>query len=177
MRHTLIAYALTLLIITVSMPADKPEETPKRKVDFEVRETNFVGGTVLTVNKDSIMIVEPRKPPVNYPFHDRLASGTVQKKANESHSHFVSDIKVGDIVTLGIVDENKQKFCIDLSIYERPGGEIPPTQVVDKERPWYKFRNAEIAFRDKGIPIPEHVKPILNLPPPIPKETPEPMKK
>lgn len=45
--------------------------------------------------------------------------------------------------------------CADIRIVERPGGNIPRGQIVDKLCPYHERRNAEIALRDKGTPIPE----------------------
>ena len=72
---------------------------------------------------------------------------------------------------MGVITENKQVYCVDIGIFERPEGLIPPSQVVDKERPWYQWQNAQIAFRDKGIPIPEHLKPRVIPDPPRKRRT------
>lgn len=72
---------------------------------------------------------------------------------------------------MGVITENKQAYCVDIGIFERPEGLIPPSQVVDKERPWYQWQNAQIAFRDKGIPIPDHLKPRVIHDPPRKRRT------
>ena len=168
-----------LLVSALSYAADKPQEPPKRKIDFDASELKFASGRVLAVTKTSIMIkVENSGTPSGvktFPFHDRLASGTFQKGiVGESSTYLPTDVQAGDIVSLGVITENKQVFCVDISIGERPDGLIPASQVVDKERPWYQWMNAQIALRDKGIPIPEHLKPIKIPPPP---KTPDPLKK
>ena len=86
----------------------------------------------------------------------------------------MSDVEVGDFVALGVITESKQVFCVDICISERPGGLIPPSQIVDKEQPGYQWQNAQIAFRDKGTPIPEHLKPKV---PTVPVEKKDPPKK
>ncbi len=159
MRAFVLVCALTTLAANNAHADEKPNETPTRKVDFGPLEQKLDCGTVLAITKDSILIVDRRKPPVSYPFHDRLAAGTVHKKVTESMSYLVADIQAGDLVSLGVITENKQKFCVEIGIHERPGGILPPGQVVDKERPWYQWQNAQFAFRDKGTPIPEHLKP------------------
>ena len=155
---------------------DKPTALPTRQIDFDVIQRQSAFGKVLAITKDSILISPEGKPPVSYPFHDRLASGTVHKKVVEATSYKVSDIEAGDFVNLGLIAENKQNYCVDLNIVERPGGRIPAGQIVDKNRPWYQWVNAEIALRDKGIPIPEHLKPRAPPPPP-PTPTTDPLKK
>lgn len=174
MLQFVFVYLLTLLCVRVIPANETPKETSSRKIDFDLIEKKQDCGTVLAVTKDSIMIVNRGKAPVSYPFHDRLAAGTVQKKAGQSSSYLASDIKVGDLIGVGLVNENRQDFCVDLSICERPGGLIPPGQIVDKKMPWHEWQNAQIAFRDKGIPIPERL--IPKTPPPL-KETKDPPKK
>ena len=166
-----------LLVSALSSAADKPADPPtKRKVDFDAPELNLASGRVLAITKNSIMIdVERQQGVKTFPFHDRLASGTFQKGiVGESSTYLPTDVQAGDIVSLGVITENKQVFCVDISIGERPDGLIPASQVVDKERPWYQWMNAQIALRDKGIPIPEHLKPKTLPPPP---KTPDPLKK
>ena len=156
--------------------ADKPTETPTRKVDFDFGDVKLASGRVLAVTKTSILIdcqnTGGGKGPTSFPFHDRLAAGTVHKKVAEASSFRVCDVEVGDWVSLGTTTENKQVYCVDIFISERPGGFVPPSQVIKKERPWYQWQNAQIAFRDLGVPIPEHLKPKVpsigkesNLPP------------
>lgn len=160
MRLVCITVAM-LLVSPLSSAADKPADAPARKVDFDIAERTYRCGRVLAVSETSILIDVERKIGVtSIPFHDCLAIGKVHKKVVEGTSFKVSDIKVGDLVALGVITENKHVFCVDISISERPGGLLPPGQIVNKDRPWYQWRNAEIAFRDKGTPIPEHLKPV-----------------
>ena len=157
MRVIAICAALCL-VHSAATAVDAPVQST-RPVDFGLAQRESTYGQVLAVTKDSILICEPEKKPASYPFHDRLAAGTVHKKVVEATSYRVADIKAGDFVSLGLVKENKQDYCVDLAIRERPGGLIPAGQIVNKDRPAYQWMNAEIAFRDKGIPIPEHLKP------------------
>ena len=129
------------------------------KLDFDGSELVQTAGTVLALTDAEITIRDERKTVVAYPFHDRLADGIVHKKATEANSYRRYDVRVGDRVTLGLATENSKVFCVELSLTERPGGDVPAGVVVDQKRPWYQCRNAEIAFRDKGTPIPEHLKP------------------
>ncbi len=62
------------------------------------------------------------------------------------------------LVCLYTILGSKQTFCRGVSISERPGGLVPPGQIVDKQKPYHDRRNAQIAFRDKGTPIPDHLK-------------------
>ena len=175
MRSIITAAVLSLMLST-AVAGDTPAKLIEKQVDFDAIQLKTTYGQVLAVTKDSILICELEKKPASYPFHDRLVAGTVHKKVVEANSYRVSDIKAGDFVSLGLVKENNQDYCVDLAIRERPGGLIPAGQVVDKERPWYQWKNAQIAFRDKGTPIPEHLKPRAPPPPP-PTPTMDPLKK
>ena len=159
-------FGALLLLAQTSVADEKPSATPARKLDFEIHERERSYGTVLAVTKTSILICDERKGPVSFPFHDRLAAGGVHKKVCAASSYRASDIKVGDLVISGLMTENKQVFCVDLSIRERPGGLVPPGQVIDKKYTYHERLNAELAFRDKGTPIPEHLK---DYPPSMPR--------
>lgn len=137
---------------------EKPAEQ-ERKTDFDFTETVSVGGAVLAVTKDSILLSPEGQKPTTYPAHDRLAAGTVHKMAREARSYRLADVKAGDFVRLDTIVENKQTFCVAIQIWERPNGLVPAGQVDDKVNPYHKVRNADIAFRDKGTPVPEHLKP------------------
>ncbi len=160
MRFACLFGALLLLAPTYG-DDEKPPGARARKVDFEIHEREHSCGTVLAITKTSILINDERKGPLSFPFHDRLAAGGVHKKVCAATAYLVSDIKVGDIVISGLMTENKQVFCVDLSIRERPDGLVPPCQLSEKKCPYHECRNAEIAFRDKGTPIPEHLKPVI----------------
>jgi hypothetical protein len=151
--------------------AEDPKPAPKeRTIDFHRHEIYSLGGTVMAVTKETIMISPEGKPPVTLTFHDRLAAGGIQKHACAATSYLVSDVKVGDLVSLPTITENKQLYCVEISIWERPGGLVPPGQIVDKKQTFHDVRNAENAFRDKGTPIPEH---LIQVAPQLPNQVPE----
>ena len=155
--------------------AEDPKPAPKeRTIDFHRHEIYSLGGTVTAVNKETITISPEGKPFVTLTFHDRLAAGGIQKHAGPAKSYLVSDVKEGDLVSLSTITENKQLYCVEISIWERPGGLVPPGQIIDKKHPFHERRNAENAFRDKGTPIPEHLIPTF---PSAPKADPVPEKK
>ncbi len=143
-----------------TMLADAPAPAKaERKIEFGAEETKGVCGTVLAVTKDSILLAPTGNGPVTLPAHDCLAAGKVHKLVGHPCSYLLSDLKPGDIVALDTYVENKQTYCVAIQIFERPGGLVPPGQIVNKKKPYHEVRNADIAFRDKGTPIPEHLKP------------------
>ncbi len=169
MYRTLLC-ASALCVCSVVSAAEPDPPTVKRKVDFDSRETDRVGGIVLTVSNDTILLTTEGKAPTAYPFHDCLAAGKIHKLVTDPRSYLASDVKVGDVVSISTHVENKQVFCVEISIWERPGGLVPPGQIVNKKMPFHERRNADIALRDKGTPIPEHLKPVAPTAPPPDKK-------
>ena len=150
-----------LTATSIAGRADEPAK-PIRKTDFSPTETVHVGGTVAAVTKDAITMGPDQKAVTVYPAHDRLAAGKFQTSVSAGTSYLLTDRKVGDYIWLETVVENKQTFCIAIQITERPGGLVPPGQVVEKGlKTYHTVRNADIAFRDKGTPVPEHLKPMF----------------
>jgi len=157
-----------LLVASLTLLAEKPVQ-PVRKTAFDVSETICVGGTVLATTKDTIMLAHDNKVPTPYPVHDCLAAGKVHKLVSPGRSYLLADVKIGDFVWIDTIAENKQIYCVAIQIWERPGGLVPAGQVIEKgAKTYHTVRNADIAFRDKGTPIPEHLKP--KFPTLLPKE-------
>ncbi len=164
----ILAVTCALMATSFTGRADEPAK-PVRKTDFSPTETTHVGGTVVAVTKDAITMGPDKKAVTVYPAHDRLAAGKFQTSVSAGTSYLLTDVKVGDIVWLETVVVNEQTFCISIQISERPGGLVPPGQIVEKGlKTYHAVRNAEIAFRDKGTPVPEHLKPMF--PDTLPKE-------
>ena len=164
--------ALVLLLILGSLRADEKQPVKEvRKTSFDVSETGSADGIVLAVTKDSILITMEKAVPKTFPLHDLLAAGKVHKLVRACNSYGIADVKVGDMVELDTILENKQTYCVAICIYERPGGLIPAGQVVALKKTYHEVANARIAFRDKGTPIPEHLKPMFpSVPPVVPKK-------
>ena len=158
MKLTL-AMICALTATSIAGRAEEPAK-PVRKTDFSPTETVHVGGTVVAVTKDAITMGPEKKAVTVYPAHDRLAEGKFQTSVSAGTSYLLTDVKVGDYIWLETVVVNEQTFCISISIWERPGGLVPPGQVVEKGlKTYHTVRNADIAFRDKGTPVPDHLKP------------------
>ncbi len=149
---------ILMLLIGAVRSEDKQPVKPERKTSFNGTELGSAVGTVLAVTKDSIMIAKEGGGPTTYPAHDFLAAGKVHKLVTPANSYLLSDVKVGDIVDLRTFVENKQTYCVSICIDERPGGLVPAGQVLAKKKTYHEVRNAQIALRDKGTPIPDHLK-------------------
>ena len=160
LTRTLTTTCAAILIGTL-YAEDTPPAKPVRKTSFQVNETRTVEGTVLAVTKTSILIKKYKGLPTTYPAHDCLAAGKVHKFVRSANSYLLADVQAGDTVYIDTVVEDKQEYCVAIQLTERPRGLIPAGQIVDKERPYHECVNAFRAFRDKGTPIPEHLKPVI----------------
>jgi len=150
---------LILLLLTGDILAeDKQPAKAERKTSFNGTELGSAFGTVLAMTKDSILMTVEKGAPITFPMHDFLANGKVHKLVTPANSYLLSDVRVGDLVDLRTYVENKVTYCVSICIDERPGGLIPAGQVVEKKQPYYEWRNADIALRDNGTPIPDHLK-------------------
>lgn len=70
------------------------------------------------------------------------------------------DVKSGDVVLLQYDRNNGSDTCIDIMIYRRPGGTVPPLPGEDPKAPshHHEVMQAYQDWEEKGIPIPpEHV--------------------
>ena len=155
----------SIALLSTFVVAQEPGKPPDRKVDFKINETVPVEGFVLAVGKDTIFMTREGKTPGVYTVHDCLAAGKVHKLTRDANSYLLADIKVGDMITVDAIVENKQPFCVAISISERPGGLIPPSQKPDPKLPYHEKRNAKLEKRDNGTPIPEHSIPKLPIVP------------
>ena len=70
------------------------------------------------------------------------------------------DVKRGDIVNLGYTRTDGVDTCMDIVIYRRPGGKMPPVPGEDPQAPFHHHERMQ-AYQDweeKGTPIPpEHL--------------------
>ncbi len=172
MSQNALAVVALCIFVGILVADEKPAPNGERKTSFNFGGTAIVGGKVLAVTRDSILIAPERGKPITYPAHDFLAAGQAHKMVRAPNSYLLADLLVGDYVHLDTIIENKQTYCVAITISERPGGLIPAGQVVSKERTYHEVRNAIIALRDKGTPIPEHLQPKFPIaePPPINKK-------
>jgi hypothetical protein len=134
-------------------------------------------GTVTEVTKNSITILWPgEKKPKRFAASETLAAGKVAKVRREMpgvRSHHsvqwafmyrLSDVKVGDGVSINYAFIGGESICDHICIQRRPGGRVPPipdgaeplTTPAGKPRILYhEYMNAYWDLEDKGIPYPE----------------------
>lgn len=116
-------------------------------------------GHVVAISKTSITIADCIKPTLitTLPFDDALAKGKVDESAHDYNGYRVRDVEIGDVVNMTIVLYRKVAFCETIWICERPGGLVPESQKPYGLHPYHENRNAMIANRDHGVPIPSHL--------------------
>ncbi len=152
--------ALFALVLSIGClrAEDKQPAKAERKTSFNGTELGSAFGIVLAMTKDSILMTVEKGASITFPMHDYLAAGKVHKLVMPADYYLLSDVKVGDLFDLRTYVENKVTYCVSICIDERPGGLVPASQIVEKKQPYYEWRNDYIAFRDKGTPIPDHLK-------------------
>lgn len=130
----------------------------KPKHVFENGDIVHAEGVVVTISDESIVLAVPgEKVPRQYPAYYHLRMGKPRPGVSEGWGYRMSDVRIGDLVCLGIHRENKQDFCVQINISVRPNGLVPPSPVVDPElkKRYHVMRNESIANQRFGIPIPK----------------------
>lgn len=145
------------------------------------RPRRSTGGTVTEVGKDFITIkfhahietavhqapdgrvlklvdrVIPATEPMRYVIAQPLANGKPPLWFGDMYSYRVSDVLVGDHVTIGWSEQNGAKYCEMICIYNRPGGKIPPApgEPQDARWPWHEIQQARMDRLERGVPMPD----------------------
>jgi hypothetical protein len=115
-------------------------------------------GVVDKVTCDSIEMLDKKTNVVTvFPAHDALAAGKVHEGTRDTFGYRLKDVKVNDVVLIGVATEGGKQFCAEICIRERPGGEIPESQ-SPAQRPYHLKRQAEIDAEQKGIPVPANLR-------------------
>lgn len=97
---------------------------------------------------------------VTYPIHHRLRGGSFNQLEWEGYSYKRDDLKVGDIVTLRILNlDQKIDFCVSFSIRQRPGRKLPPPAKyrLGDWKPYHEKMDALDALEVSQIPLPRHL--------------------
>lgn len=141
----------------------QPPWAPKLVMPWEVPvECNIIDGVVLDVS-DKFIEIQPKGggKPVKFPPHILLATGKVVVWEQDAHAYLLADVKKGDIVAVATgrpsPEDVVQAFYI--MIRERPGGRIPPPRKLTGMCMYHRDEQALIDHRDKGTPLPEHLRP------------------
>jgi hypothetical protein len=167
-----------LVVITgqgVAQPEKSPKSRPVEEYDLSKktgdlgqyengRKTSFaspdrVWGAVASVSKDAIELwVAKGKPSVLYPAHVYLAAGKRHRlvDGDMGDGYYLRDVKVGDVVEIGVYKEGETTYCVDIRIRKRPGGKVPPEIKKDGEpSTWHDRQNCLHEFLDHDLPLPD----------------------
>jgi hypothetical protein len=158
-------------------------------------------GIVTEVTNYSITIQRPGEPPKRFAVSEVLTSGEVPRQPRltnrpgppylviEPYMYRLSDVKVGDWVSIIYSRVGGVDTCDHINIVKRPGGLVPPLpEGVEKpprprpegfpQRPFIRYHegmNAYWDLVDKGIPYPEKFGRNRRFPvAPMPREVPIP---
>jgi hypothetical protein len=83
---------------------------------------------------------------------------------DETTTYQLSDVRVGDLVTVAYLPRNGRLVCLMITIYRRPGGKVPPLKadLADpvtgrpaNDSPWHEKMQAYQDWEEKRIPIPD----------------------
>jgi hypothetical protein len=118
---------------------------------------------VTAVDKSSITLRGTgEKEPMRFPAGGVL----VGERPISSYGGFgypLADVRVGDIVCIETVHIDGADICVEVIIYRRPGGKIPPWPGDDVPGVRIRRHERNQAYQDweeKGIPIPEKFRPV-----------------
>jgi hypothetical protein len=155
-------------------------------------------GIVTEVTKDSITVEWPGEKPKKFAVSDTLVAGRVPMEPRQnldtgraytvmaSSMYRMTDVKVGDIVSIYYAHIGGVSICDHICISKRPGGRVPPlpeeAEMLRRgpQHPglpprqhiqYHELRNAYWDLEDKGIPYPEKFGPFRRWPAaPAPRE-------
>lgn len=156
----------------------RPRYEPPAGPSVYYIETQIHGGTVTEMNKDSITVVRgpteelvlrspagvnppvwetiqlPPQPPRKFAVSEVLRRGDVLKSPFFPYPYRLSDLRVGDVVTIRYRVVNKSETIEYIQIAARPEGKVPYPPGTD-ERYWKGIRWwGEGKQPDSGIPRP-----------------------
>lgn len=141
-------------------PAPAQPAKPPRKVAFPPASLDLANGHVVQITDKVITIrTDGAKEFKTFPLHDALAAGKYQECASPAFSYRAKDLRVGDVVSVGIHTEGNQTYCAEICLRKRPGGRVPnsPRSIaLGGDTCSHALRqNAENDFADFGIPLPK----------------------
>ena len=177
------------VILICFSPVATSQEHPQGRVEVakirpavEGRVNQVYWGTVTGITKDSITVQHEKDQPKKFAASETLAAGKVPMEprhvVGRSHDYLVpassmyrlTDVKVGDRVTIRYAHLDGVSICDHICIHKRPGGRMPPlpeeAEALRGGRPrpgspkrlyipYHEYMDAYWDLEDKGIPYPE----------------------
>jgi hypothetical protein len=173
-----LAMLTAVLLVPTEVAADWPSTSfplAKPRPPKEGRVNEPYGGIVTDVTKDSITIQHKKADPVKFVASEILATGKVPKEPRPipgrnrkylvpaSSMYRLTDVKVGDWITITYTHIGGVSICDHICIHKRPGARLPPlpeeAEALRRRAPnyipYHEYWNAYWDLEDKGIPFPE----------------------
>jgi hypothetical protein len=119
------------------------------------REDRLPGGTI----KKTLISYDDGPNPRNFTFHPNL----LRPVPLFNTRHCPADLRMGDVINIWVSHEDPSvEYCVIIAIHRRPGGRVPPAIGDERlqrlgvpEVRWDNRMNAEQAWEERGVPIPE----------------------
>jgi hypothetical protein len=98
----------------------------------------------------------PPPPPKTYTLGEELAAGRMPRTASDRDTYRITDVQIGDVVSIEWNRINGIEFCQAIRIYRRYGGRVPPAprEPPDARYKWHEECQAIQDWEERGIPIP-----------------------
>jgi hypothetical protein len=165
------ALLLSVAVLATAAGRDNPASRPPPQPPDECGGVPY-WGTVTELTKDSITIRFADEKPKRFPVSETLAAGKIPKEprplpgrnykyvVSAPYMYRLTDVKVGDSVTIYYSTVGGVVICDHIRICKRPGGRVPPLAKEVEALRGYPIRydefvNAYWDLEEKGIPYPE----------------------
>ncbi|MBA4062657.1 MAG: hypothetical protein C0501_02910 [Isosphaera sp.] len=117
-------------------------------------------GRVVSVTASSITIRRGAEPPRTFPVGPDLAAGRFPADEVDGYRYRLSDVAVGDVVSVHCGYAGGANVCRAVSIARRPGGKVPPAHLpAGRAVKYHDVANAWQAWEEKGTPLPAWARP------------------
>jgi hypothetical protein len=132
----------------------QPPRTGVKEVGESIAGTKILSAVVEAIDADGMTAVETLKDnkTVTHQFVpvDRLKAGKVLRNMIGDRAYRWEDVKKGDVVRLDVMkdDGDGQTYCLAITIFRRPGAELPKSQ--DPKKDWQYGRRRIYSEIDNG---------------------------
>lgn len=138
----------------VADPPEPKQTSPRPRARFNHK--GGCGGTVVALGSDWLEVKDQGKPARRI-LCDGTIPGGCEKGVGETDTYRLSDVQIGDVVTILLGVDGQDDISLAIWINRRPGGVIPPCSndpLVATVGALHRQNQAEQDWEEKGIPIP-----------------------
>jgi hypothetical protein len=139
---------------------------PRR--DVPCVRASFTRETMVLTSRDGTVTTYHRsdEPVRRFPVDAMLARGGFHADLLPGGTYRLSDVRVGDEVSILLGRERQDGICYSISIRRRPRGHVPPAPGEGPDPrlgPYHERRNAEQDYEYLGIPLPDRFRTSENV--------------